>query len=338
MKIKVAFVDFWKEEYVTHDFENRVRAALAGLGELEVCTAPEQQPDFVFCSCFGNQVQFYGGTRVQIIGENQIPDFNLYDYAIGCHDLSFGDRYLRLPYFTFHKREAVGRLALEKHTLPLEVYESKQKFCSFVVSNYGANPLREQVFESLSAYKRVESGGRSRNNQPDGRPVEDKLVFQQQCRFSMAFENARTAGYCTEKIVDGFAAATVPIYWGDPEVTRLYNPEAFIDCGDCATVREMVEKVRAVEEDHARWLYMVRQPAYRDEAWARSLLLGDPLGDFIRYIVEQGGEKSRRRSPDFWGGLYEEKARQTARLQRQFWWKYYTKGERFLVRKGIWKK
>lgn len=334
MKIKVKYVDFLREQDMRDGFAQMLRDGLADLGEVEFC----DDPDYILCSHFGKEYRHYDCTRILVSGENQRPDFNLYDYAVGSDWMTYEDRFLSLQWYAFPRWKELGKLALEKHTLPEDVYRSKEKFCNYVVSNYGANPMREQMFEALSQYKRVESGGRSRNNQPDGKPVADKLAFQQQCRFSLAFENAQTMGYCTEKILDAFAAATVPIYWGDPKVARIYNPEAFIDCTACTSVQDMVEKVRAVEEDRARWLYMLRQPAFTDLERVRQEIEGNPFGAFMHHIVEQGPEGSRRRSRDFWTAKYEENARQAARLESMGWWKWYAKGERFLVKKGIWKK
>ena len=99
-----------------------------------------------------------------------------------------------------------------------------------------------------------------------------------------------------------------------------------------------MEKVRAVEEDRARWLYMLRQPAFTDPERVRQEIEGNPFGAFMHHLVEQGPEGSRRRSRDFWTAKYEENARQAARLESMGWWKWYAKGERFLVKKGIWKK
>lgn len=330
MQIKIKLVDFYREEYRDRDLEGEVRKALEPLGEVVL----SDEPDFLFCSCFGKQALRYDCTRILYIAENLRPNFNLYDYAIGNDWLTYEDRFLRLPWYNFPgwARERT-RLALKKHEVSQEEMKSKKKFCSFVVSNYGANPRREQTFEALSAYKRVESGGRSRNNQPDGKPVEDKLAFLRQCRFNLAFENASTAGYCTEKIVDAFAAATVPIYWGDPAVERIYNPEAFINCNDCKTTQQIVEKVRAVEEDPQRWQYMLRQPAFLHPEQVERELNEDPLAEFIRYIVAQGPEKSRRRSPDFWQKNNEDKERQMAKLADMWWFRYYAKGERYLWRR-----
>ena len=327
--IKFAIVDFFGGE-ADKWFAQLMIDALAPLGKAEL----SDDPDFVLCSCFGKDVLKYDCTRIQFLGENIRPDFNLYDYAMGGDWMEYEDRFLHLPWYCFPGQERVREEALKKHTHPDEYYKAKQGFCNYVVSNYGANPIREQMFEELSKYQWVASGGRSHNNLPDGKPVDDKLEFQKGYRFSLAFENARTSGYCTEKILDAFASGGVPVYWGDPSVARTYNPEAFIDCSSCKTVQEMVEKVRAVEEDPDRWWYMVHQPAFVDNDLVRRQIDSDLMWSFIREIVARGPEGSRRRSPDFWNAKYEQNARQVARIQRTKLWKLYAKGERFGVRKG----
>ncbi len=330
-KVKIALADFYREEKENHIMENRIRAALAQMDcEVEL----SDQPDFVFCNCFGKDALRYNCTRILYSSENIRPDFNLYDYAISCDWMEYEDRFLHLPWYCYLGQDRAREAALVKHTQPDEYYSSRQGFCTYVVRNYGANPIREQMFEELSQYKWVASGGGSRNNLPDGKPVEDKIRFQEGYRFSLCFENAQTSGYCTEKILEGFASGGVPVYWGDPSVTRIYNPEAFINCNDCKTAQEMVEKVRAVEEDPQRWWYMVHQPAFLNPEQVRRDVENDLMGSFIRGIVAQGPQASRRRSPDFWTAKYETQARQTARLQRSRLWKLYDKGERFLVRRG----
>ena len=332
MQFKFKCVDFFREHDMRDGFIQMLRDGVADLGEVVFC----DDPDYVLCSCFGQNITHYDCTRILVLGENIRPDFNLYDYAVGSDWITFEDRYLTLQWYAFPRWKELARLALVKHTLPDEVYLNKERFCNFVVSNYGANPIREAMFEELGSYKRVESGGRSCNNQPDGKPIPDggKLAFQQACRFSIAFENAQTAGYCTEKILDAFAAATVPIYWGDPMVARIYNPDAFINCNEFLTVQGMAERVRSVEENPERWLWMMHQPAFTDPDRVRREIEGNLFGEYVRHIVEQGPKKSRRRSPDHWTGRYEQTARQAARLQRQFWWPGYAKVERNLVKRG----
>ena len=72
---------------------------------------------------------------------------------------------------------------------------AKRKFCAFVVSNSNANGIRRDFFETLSEYKKVDSGGRYLNNV--GGAVKDKIEFCSQHKFTIAFENTNTLSSIT---------------------------------------------------------------------------------------------------------------------------------------------
>lgn len=46
--------------------------------------------------------------------------------------------------------------------------------------------------------------------------------------FSIAHENANYSGYFTEKVLDCFATGTIPIYWGDPDIGKVFNMDGVI--------------------------------------------------------------------------------------------------------------
>lgn len=50
--------------------------------------------------------------------------------------------------------------------------------------------------------------------------------------FSIAHENANYSGYFTEKILDCFATGTIPIYWGDPDIGKVFNTDGIIFLDD----------------------------------------------------------------------------------------------------------
>ena len=84
---------------------------------------------------------------------------------------------------------------------------------------------RSRIFELLSAYKSVNSGGRWRNN---WRPVPDKLAFQSSHKFAIAFENCSYPGYITEKFAEAAASNAIPIYWGDPQIASFLTGVGFL--------------------------------------------------------------------------------------------------------------
>ena len=70
------------------------------------------------------------------------------------------------------------------HELEISRYP-KNKFCNMVVSNPNCK-TRNDFFKILNKLKRVDSGGRFMNNM--GGPIEDKLKFIAEYRFTIAFE------------------------------------------------------------------------------------------------------------------------------------------------------
>ena len=139
----------------------------------------------------------------------------------------------------------------------------RQLFCSFVCSNSSADPFREAVFHALSGYKTIDSGGRFLNNV--GGPVEDKVAFEQQYKFSLAMENTSHPGYTTEKLVQAFAAGGVPIYWGDPRISEMFRPETFIDMTDCKTPEEAVQKIADADRNPDQYLSYFSESPIREE-------------------------------------------------------------------------
>lgn len=109
----------------------------------------------------------------------------------------------------------------------------KPKFCCFIVSN-PEGWQRNEMFKLLSEYKKVDSLGRFMKNVdiiiPD-RVLEQDEYFNliSQYKFMINFENYSYVYYNTEKIFNTFQAGTIPIYWGDPLIHKLYNKDCFIN-------------------------------------------------------------------------------------------------------------
>ena len=69
-------------------------------------------------------------------------------------------------------------------------------------------------------------------------------------------------GYCTEKILESFAAGTIPIYYGDETAVQDFNPKAFINCHDYASIDEVIEKIKQLDNDDEAYLQMLNEPAF----------------------------------------------------------------------------
>lgn len=255
-------------------------------------------PDYIFYGDSDYSYLNYDCIRIFYTGECITPNFNECDYAIAFDRLKFGDRYIRIPlYNLFQYKENYQKLR-NRSAFTREDLEKKEGFCNFVVSNCFAFDIRKDFFELLSKYKHVASGGRFRNNV--GGPVKDKLEFQSHYKFSIAFENCSYAGYTTEKIMEAFAAGTIPIYYGDPDVAKDFNPKAFINAHDYNSFDEVIERVKEIDNNDDLYLEMMNEPIINP-----NVEMGD-LKEFLYGIFDQELSQARRRPHSMITKYYED--------------------------------
>ena len=277
------------------------------------------QPDFIIYSVNSKDYLNYNCVRIFYTAENVVPDFNICDYAIGFHYIEFEDRYFRYPLylvddFNAYKGDDYAAdlcRALNKHKNADESISEKTDFCSFVYSNAEAVPCRQMMFEALSDYKKVNSGGRYLNN--IGKPVDNKLEFQRKHKFVIAFENTATPGYTTEKIVHAFSAGAVPIYWGDPRIAEVFNGDSFINCNDfgltsegsAEVIHKIIEYVKEIDQNDQLYRRMLESPAFLQSYSVD--IEKDRFAEFLFHIFDQSPESAFRRNRYLWGERYERK-------------------------------
>lgn len=222
------------------------------------------EPDFLIYSCFGTNHHAYMNRRcVKIFytGEAVTPNFSECDYAIAFDNMSFGERYMRRPVWLFNptgpqKCELTRDQALNR------------KFCNFVYSNAkdgSAAKLRQDFAKKLMEYKHVDCPGKVLNNMTsdvlsprDGDWQKGKLDFIKDYKFTIAFENCSFDGYTTEKMLDPLVAHSIPIYWGNPSVTKDFNESAFI-CGNGYEDKldELVNRVIELDKNDEEYMNML---------------------------------------------------------------------------------
>src|SRR5262249_50563853 len=204
-------------------------------------------PDFVFYSVYGFvQKRAPRATRILFSGEAEDPfaqggkmspgvnEPGFYHYGITMAAENTHPNHIYMPLCCLHlplHNNGMGDLIRN----PDAPRRPKEYFCNFIYSN-GNCRRRVEFFERLSHYKRVESlGAVERNNDAlagtgyDTAGYRAKQAFQARCKFSIAFENTYFPGYTTEKLSDPLLAGSVPIYSGNPRVSDIFNPKAFIN-------------------------------------------------------------------------------------------------------------
>lgn len=297
--MKIAYTDFWPD----FDPETLVLTKLIKKCSKDLLeTNNLEDTDYLLFSCMGNQHWNAPEDVIKIYytGECLTPDFNACDYAIGFDWLDFGDRYLRFPLYYLYTD--ICEQMESKHLKPIpEIVEDKTDFCNITVSNSNRNQIFKELFEKLSNYKQVDSGGRWMNN--IGGPVQDKFTFDMSHKFSIVCENSSFPGYTTEKIVQAFAANCIPIYWGDPVIGKVFNKEAFINVQDYTSVDKVVEKVKEIDNNNKLYFEMLRKPALIDEKYLEKNQVA-VLSQFLFNIFNQSITQAIRRNRDFKGKEY----------------------------------
>jgi len=256
--IKIDFADFWpgfdKED---NYFTNLLREGFS----VEISS----NPDFLFYSVFGSSHTRYQSTKIFYTGENISPVFSDVDPTRGCHwafsfDYSRDPRNYRLPHYLLYP----GYYELSQRPDPQSSLFDR-KFCSFVVSNGSSSP-RNEFFNLLSRYKPVDSGGRFMNNL--GRLVGDKIEFLRDYKFNICFENDAHRGYnehyTTEKLPQALSSHTLPIYFGNTDIEKEFNPKSFIDVRNFSNFSSAVEYIIELDRDKDKYLEVLRQRPFLD--------------------------------------------------------------------------
>lgn len=256
-KRRVAFADFSSDFDTKNSIFSDVLRFQPGVEFTDELT----KADVLIHSVFGATHRSFQGTRVFYTGESVMPRWNECDYALTFlrEEPVHPERHFRLPYWVFADYiRRTGRVE-QYSTNPADVFERHRKFCNFMYSNANAKE-RVHFLHALSRYRHVDSSGRFLNN--TGGASKNKVEFCSGYKFTIAFENYAAKGYVTEKLADAFAAGSLPIYWGAPDVGLDFNPRRFVNARDFKDFHELTEYIRYLDGDDAAYLEYFKGPLF----------------------------------------------------------------------------
>jgi len=258
------FIDFWGDDYGLH-----LQSALSRRFDLHLDPI---NPEFLLCGYHGRQHARYACTKVLFSQENHFPDFRVYDWAFSSDPT--GGRNFRLPVWSMWMGDpsTLGPYPLLQPIKdPAGLLKRKERFCAFVYTNAKCK-WRNEFFRVLSSKKHVDAAGRLFNNTDrltdrwDLGAFDDLPSFYSSYKFTIAFENSSSPGYTTEKLTAPLLGGSVPIYWGNPEITEEFNPSAFIDARDFSSLEDLANYVLKVDMDDDLYLQYLSAPRFRENA------------------------------------------------------------------------
>jgi alpha(1,3/1,4) fucosyltransferase len=278
--LKVDFVDF--------GFFNKTDNFFTKALSKHYTVSISDKPDIVFFSNTGNSHlhRLYPCKRFFWTGESTTPDYRQCDFSMT--PLSISDtRHCRLPYYVVGAEASPEDLIKTSQEIDIILSEHRQG-CAVVISNKGKMSQYRSIFlNKLRCHISVASGGRSFNNiggpLPPGGP--EKIKFIKKYRFNMCFENKSRAGYVTEKIVEAMMARCIPIYWGDPDIVKEFNPKSFINVHEFSSEEACIKRITEIETNDQQYEAMLREPYFDQNVpnlWYNLSL----YSDFLKECVE----------------------------------------------------
>ena len=260
-KIKIDFCDFNPNFSKTDNFLYKL---LSEKYNIEIC----DQPDFLIFSNYGHAHRLHSGVKIFFSKESDFPKYQYCDYSIGPIWLN-QPNHLDLSHYVLYGEPSE---IIKKNDDHKKIILEKTKFCSFLVNSYNwrgkkSNKNRVDFFKKLCSYKKVDSAGGKFNN--IGAPLSGgsrgKINFLRNYKFNIAFENRSLVGYTTEKIFEPMVSRCLPIYWGNPDINKEFNPKSFLNLSDFASDDDLINKIIELDNDDNKYMEYMQQPYFYND-------------------------------------------------------------------------
>ena len=204
------------------------------------------------------------------------------------------------------------------------IYGNPTKFISYIPASCWINPnvynsidtsLKQFKISSLTGYKSQTDGHKARLHLYDNQlsfakyPITFYRSYIQPCvpaiqdnpfiessklelfttyQFSIAIENVRDTNGVTEKLIDCLITKTIPIYYGCPNVSTIFNTDGWILLTSNDIVKELHEKLPALHADYyAQYAHVIEEnyeKAKQYSSYTKCVLRGLEKIPFLRRL------------------------------------------------------
>ena len=104
---------------------------------------------------------------------------------------------------------------------------------------------------------------------------------------------------------------TIPVYWGDPEIEKYFNKNAFINVMAYSSIEEAIKRIIEIDQDDNLYLKIMKEPIISEDSPLQAMKEENYLIDFLRNIFNRTPQEAlRRTNVDYgWGYHYETRMR-----------------------------
>lgn len=162
----------------------------------------------------------------------------------------------------------------------------KKNICAIISNDCGKE--RNYFLEQLENVFQIDYLGSYKNNALRIEEQYNSTEFinrVSEYKFIVSMENSRGDTYITEKILHGFNAGIIPIYWGSHHITNYFNKDRFINVTDIMGIDAIIKQIDELMNDDNKYIDMINKPNFNSfdrtiEAIAkdvRNLIIYKPL-------------------------------------------------------------
>jgi hypothetical protein len=150
----------------------------------------------------------------------------------------------------------------------------EKAICAVISNNSSSH--RNYILDKLEKKFKIDYAGNFRNNTKKiegGYNTNSIINFYSQYKFVICVENTKQETYITEKIINGFLAKTIPIYWGSNNITDYFNENRFINITsleDCI-IDSTINKIEEIINNNEEYLKVIKEPILKNNYFVRTI-------------------------------------------------------------------
>lgn len=242
--------------------------------------------EILFESVFGNNTLLYNkkwlytilfigesDRRLPLFMNNRLKQNTLKDYSIILKGEHNNNNIINVPLFVLYSYAYNFTYNFIKYTDNIRFNNSNKtippKNVCVIVSNNNDSEGRNYFFKQLENHIQIDYAGNYKNNVPKIQYdicSPEFVKFVSQYKFIISMENSKNKTYITEKILHGFAANTIPVYWGSDYITEYFNEERFINVKSFNEndINEAIQKILLLINNSDKYIEIINKPIYKN--------------------------------------------------------------------------
>lgn len=217
----------------------------------------------------------FNGESVRYLIDKKYKRFSeipKYSCILSGRHTDFNKKIINFPLFLYY---IYSNNYLPQLTNTIKIENVPKKNICAIISN-GNSSERNYFLNKLEEKFSIDYAGRYKNNIPriEGDYNSNEIInFYSQYKFVICLENTKQETYITEKIINGFLAKTIPIYWGSDSITDYFNEERFINISNFNedTIYNALNNIELLINNDDEYLKIVNKPIFKNNYLNRTI-------------------------------------------------------------------